>query len=96
VAGFVEGEGCFDVIITKKNGPTGHSVTLRFRVAQHSRDTQLLTLLKKYFEAGILSQSNQQPLAIFTLTKFSDITEKVIPFFELYPLNGMKKLDYLD
>lgn len=32
----------------------------------------------------------------FMVTKLSDITEKIIPFFEKYPLQGLKKLDYLD
>lgn len=28
--------------------------------------------------------------------KFSDVIEKIIPFFEKYPIKGVKHLDYLD
>ena len=31
----------------------------------------------------------------FVVTKFSDITEKIIPFFDKYPLVGAKRQDYL-
>jgi hypothetical protein len=30
------------------------------------------------------------------ITKFTTISEKIIPFFESYPLVGVKKNDYLD
>lgn len=30
------------------------------------------------------------------MTKFSDITEKIIPFFDKYPLRGSKAKDFSD
>ena len=33
---------------------------------------------------------------MLTLTKFSDINNIIIPFFEKNPLLGIKKLDFLD
>lgn len=36
------------------------------------------------------------PAVTLVITKFSIIRDKIIPFFELYPLTGQKKLDYLD
>jgi hypothetical protein len=32
----------------------------------------------------------------FIVTKYKDLTDKVIPFFEKYSLQGVKLLDYLD
>lgn len=32
----------------------------------------------------------------FNVAKFSDICEKVIPFFDKYPLQGVKALNYAD
>jgi hypothetical protein len=32
----------------------------------------------------------------FRVTKFSDLTDKVIPFFQNYSIQGVKHLDYLD
>jgi hypothetical protein len=32
----------------------------------------------------------------FVVTKFSDIAEKIIPFFNKYPIEGVKALDFSD
>jgi hypothetical protein len=32
----------------------------------------------------------------YIVTKFSDITDKIIPFFDKYPLEGKKLLDFKD
>jgi len=32
----------------------------------------------------------------FIASKFSDLTDKVIPFFNKYTLHGVKRLDYQD
>lgn len=43
IAGFVSGEGCFDVRITKSTSHfTRYRVQLRLRVSQHERDTNLM------------------------------------------------------
>jgi hypothetical protein len=44
LAGFTSGDGSFDIIIKK----TGFSVSCRFRITQHSRDTQLINSIIKY------------------------------------------------
>ena len=48
IAGFVSGEGNFDVRITQQlSNKIGTRVQLRFRVSQHERDTKLMELLVK-------------------------------------------------
>jgi hypothetical protein len=32
----------------------------------------------------------------FIVSSFSDISEKIVPFFDKYPLVGSKRQDYLD
>lgn len=32
----------------------------------------------------------------FSVTKFKDIVEKIIPFFQKYPIQGVKALDFTD
>jgi len=32
----------------------------------------------------------------FYVSKYTDITEKIIPFFDLYPILGVKALDFED
>jgi hypothetical protein len=36
------------------------------------------------------------PVVNFVVTKLSDITEKIIPFFDKYPIVGVKAKDFAD
>ena len=96
IAGFVNGEGTFDVKIYSSKTKTGYAVQLRFRIPQHERDIKLIELLIKYFEWGTIEKHSKFPAITLTITKFSVICKKIIPFFELYTLIGQKNLDYLD
>jgi hypothetical protein len=69
---------------------------MRFRVPQHERDTKLIELIMKYFGYGVIEKHSKYPAVSLVIVKFSVITDKIIPFFELYPLTGQKKKDYLD
>ena len=95
LAGFVSAEGCFLVKIrSKPKMKIGYSVELAFVITQHSRDEQLMKSLIEYFGCGNIYKN---PVTVdFKTTKFKDLTEKIIPFFEKYPIQGVKFLDYLD
>ena len=94
ISGFVSGEGTFDIKIYKSKTNTGYGVQLRFRVPQHSRDTKLIEVLIKYFGSGVLEKHTQFPAVTLVIVKFSDIIEKIIPFFDKYPLIGTKQKDF--
>ena len=96
VTGFVNGEGTFDIKIYKSKTNSGYAVQLRFRIPQHERDTKLIEVLTKYFGSGVIEKHTQFPAVTLVIVKFTDIIEKVIPFFELYPLIGIKQKDFLD
>jgi hypothetical protein len=97
LAGFVEGEGCFYVsIFNSKASKTGTAVYLRFTITQHSRDLQLMNSLAAYFGCGHLRVDPKTPAVYFSVSSFSDIDEKVIPFFQKYPLQGAKVLNFQD
>lgn len=96
--GFVEGEGFFYVKSLKnKNYSTGFNVTMVFSVSQHVRDEALITKLIDYLGCGRIEKASTRPNGVnFSVSKFNDIKEKVIPFFYSYPLQGIKSRDYLD
>lgn len=96
VTGFVNGEGTFDVKIYSSKTNTGYAVQLRFRVPQHERDIKLIELLIKYLGSGVLENHSEYPAVTLVTTNFSEIVDKILPFFELYPLFGIKQIDYLD
>ena len=95
LAGFTSGDGCFMVKIRKDNRfYTGFQVLLVFRLTQHSKDEQLMRSLIKYFNCGYVSIDRDY--CNFEVTKFSDITKNIIPFFQQYPIRGVKAIDFSD
>src|SRR6266481_1528612 len=97
IAGFVTGEGNFDVRITQQStNKIGSRVQLRFRISQHERDIKLMENLIKYLGSGKIYKYSGKSAVVLTIFKFSDITNIIIPFFEENPLLGVKLFDYLD
>ena len=52
MAGFVTGEGCFFVKITKGRNIAGVGVQILFQVSQHIRDTEVLKNFISFFNCG--------------------------------------------
>ena len=95
LSGFVSGDGNFLIIIKKylNNRTTG----FQFLVTQHIRDTELLTNFVAYLGCGYYSVRASNPMAgDYHVAKFQDLKDKIIPFFDKYPIRGEKFLDYSD
>nr|YP_010835458.1 hypothetical protein QLP32_mgp32 [Perenniporia fraxinea]WFS78691.1 hypothetical protein [Perenniporia fraxinea] len=92
VSGFVSGEGNFDAVI--RTTSKGYKVSLRFRVSQHQRDSQLIGLIISYLGVGRLEKNRSAVTLV--IGNFSDLNKLIIPFFNQYPILGIKHLDYLD
>lgn len=95
VAGFTEAEGCFFVVIQEDISKGRYQLKIGYQVSQHNRDTSLIKSLKNFFMCGRSEPSGKAAIS-FRVTKFKDITEKVIPFFDNYPLLGSKLKDFKD
>jgi len=97
VAGFTSGDGSF--YISAFNSPTrklGVQVRIWFVLSQHSRDESLIKSLEKYFDCGYYRSQANKGAGEFTVGKLSDITEKIIPFFNKYIIRGIKFKDFKD
>ena len=95
IAGFTSAEGCF--LINLNRSPlyrTGYLVQLVFQLTQHSRDENLMKILIEYFDCGSIVKDRES--IKYRVEKFSDNYEKIIPFFSLNRIWGVKFLDYLD
>lgn len=96
IAGFIEGEGCFDINIYKSSASKlGFAVKLRFRITQHIRDIELMKNLTQNLGCGNYSYRTES-IGEIVVQKFSDINNIIIPKFKKYPLQGSKKLDFED
>jgi hypothetical protein len=97
LAGFVDGEWCFFVSVLKSMScKLGTSVSLEFNITQHYRDEALMKGLKNFLGCGRIKSDSRSPSLYFVVTKFTDITTKIIPFFAKYSLQSVKCLDYAD
>ena len=75
---------------------TGYQVRLVFCVTQHSRDENLMKNFINYFGCGNYFLRTNHDFGKFQVTKFSDITGIIIPFFQKYPIRGVKAEDFQD
>lgn len=97
VAGFTEGDGCFSVSVLKsKTISTGIQILLRYQITQHVRDAILINKFKEYFSCGNFNIRSNKIACDFIVSKSSDIFNIIIPFFEKYPLFGVKAKNYED
>lgn len=52
--------------------------------------------LEEYLNCGRHYFKSNSEVGDFIVSKLSDITDKIIPFFEKYPILGVKGLDFKD
>ena len=96
MAGFSTGESNFFIAVQKSKTKSGLATSLRFSIAQHSRDQLLLESFINFFDCGYLSVYKNRSLCEFIVTKIDHIVNKIIPFFEKHPILGSKHLNFLD
>ena len=97
IAGFTSGDGCFKIIVAKTpNRRVGFRVVLGFQITQHIRDEELLTSFITYFGCGMIEKDSKKPRLHFSVYKFSDNYEKILPFFKTHNILGVKSEDFAD
>jgi len=98
LAGFTSAEGCFFVNITKSKSESElkQTIRLRFIITQHSRDAHLMKSLTEYFHCGSCRERTGGLAVDFSVDRFSDLTDKIIPFFKEYCILGVKSEDFKD
>jgi len=72
--------------------------SLKILVTQHERDVALLKTFIDYLGCGRYSKQYGENAAAgyYIVTKFSDMSQIIIPFFDKYPLQGTKLKDFED
>ena len=94
VTGFVDGEGCFHVGISKHPGmASGYQVLPEFTVVQHERDAQLLHALKAHFGCGVVRRNHGERMA-YRVRGLEHLSARIVPFFLKHPLKSRKRVDF--
>ena len=94
LAGFVDGEGSFNVSLRKKSDyRVGWQPVLSFNVSQ--RERTILALMKQHLRCGIIKK-RKDGLHSYDVTNPSAIQETIIPFFKKYSfLSASKKKNFM-
>jgi hypothetical protein len=91
VAGFVDGEGSFNVPIRRlRSGAMPFRISLSFNVSQLGPEEP--TLLRSVFGVGTV-RGRGGGVFYFEVTTAGALADRVFPFFERFPLRGAKRHD---
>ena len=87
LTGFIDGEGCFDVSITKNQElKVGWEIRQRFQINVHSRDTDLLKQIKVYLkEIGSIYHRRTRKEIKMEVRSFKEL-KTIITHFDKFPL----------
>nr|QCW06885.1 hypothetical protein [Drechslerella brochopaga] len=97
MAGFSSGEGCFKVVVAKTpNNKLKVRVLIALQITQHTRDEELMTSFITYFGCGKIEKDFRGPKLYYSVYKFAENYEIIIPFFKKYNILGVKSEDFAD
>lgn len=95
ITGLVEGEGCFSVSFNLRDRlKVGVETRASFSLSMNRRDLELLKKVHAYFACGGIRFSRSDNTYKYEVRDIKDLTLKVIPHFEKYPLQGAKAEDF--
>ena len=91
VTGLTDGEGCFCVSLAiRAKLRTGLEVRPSFSLSLNERDLKLLEGLQAFFGCGWIRESKGDRTFKFEVRSIGDLTSRILPHFERYPLRGDK------
>lgn len=100
IVGFTDGEGCFSVSVI--NNPTtrfGMQIFPEFVLAQGAKSKSVLKEVQNYFGCGNIflnrrKDNHQEDMYRYCVRSVSDLSSRIIPFFDEFPLRSFKKNDF--
>lgn len=99
IVGFVDGEGCFSITINK-NGDRLPEVCLIFEIELREDDEPILREIQAMLDCGNIylleyeRYAKWRPHVKLKVCNFTDISTKIIPFFQRYPLQAKKRFEF--
>lgn len=102
VSGFISGDGSFHIVLTNSSEACEagdktkkERVFVRLGVHLHIRELEVLKGLATYLSENKKITILKKSVSL-QISNFSNITNIILPFFDKYPILGMKSLDYQD
>jgi LAGLIDADG endonuclease len=100
IVGFVDGEGCFSITFNK-NGNRLPEVRLLFEIELREDDESILRDIQVTLGCGMIYRldyaryAKWRPHVKYKVGNFTDIYDKIIPFFQRHPLQAKKRFDFV-
>jgi len=100
IAGFVDGEGCFalkfrrDVRRKRKGSPVYFYWDIEFAILLKGDDKDILEKIRNTLDCGQLGNVDKRGTIRYAVNNLNELRDKVIPFFEQYPLRAKKRFDF--
>jgi hypothetical protein len=97
LSGFADGEGSFCVPIRRHpTSGSGWIISPLFAVFQHKNNPEVVYLFKEILGCGFITYKSGSPnCVVYMVASIKNHLEKVIPFFEKYPIIGHKHQEFL-
>jgi len=91
VTGLMDGEGCFCISLAIRAKPRRRlEVRPSFALSLNEKDLQLREDLQAFFACGWIRESKNDRTFKYEVRSIGDLTEKILPHFERFPLQGRK------
>ena len=95
ISGYVDGEGCFCVSLRPQPRiKVKWEVRPSFSVSQNSERAELIQLLPHVFGGGSIRPDRSDKTLKFEIRSLDLLVERVVPFFEAFPLMSSKRNDF--
>ncbi len=95
LSGYADGEGCFCVTFNKsRRHKFGWDIRPSFSVSQNRDRAEVLQLFQKHFGCGTIRPDRSDKTLKYEIRGVTELTTKVIPHFEKYPLLSSKRKDF--
>ena len=100
IVGFVDGEGCFSVpIFRQPSAKLGWQCQPEFVVVQSAPSAHVLHELQHFFGCGRVGVNRRHDdhrwdMYRWSVRSLEDLTSRILPFFEQYPLRTIKALEF--
>ena len=99
VAGFVDGEGSFHIAVQHSRFTrVGLQIIPEFHVSQNRQRAEVLELIKRVLGCGYIKTNHpgnpRDQTVVLVVRNRQDLVERVIPFFEQFPLRSSKQREF--
>ena|SRR3989338_3787502 len=99
IAGFVDGEGSFHVAFQRRNDlKFGWQAVPEFHVSQNFTSRNVLEAIRETLQCGYVKANDaagkRDKTLVYVVRDRNDLLHKVIPFFERFPLQTAKRMDF--